>query len=152
MERLTGTYFHTLDDRGRVALPAKLREKLGEKVAVTNGIAHHSLVVYPEDKWDVISDHILAAPAVNEEENDIRLFFFGDATEADVDGQGRIAIPEYLREYAGMTGEVAIVGAGDHIQIWDKEAWIAKRAALRAKAPSLPSIRTAESASRHSVS
>jgi len=138
----TGTYIHTLDDRGRLALPAKLRDRLGERVTVTIGIAPHSLAIYPESSWGQLRNRLLATPAVTEEDNNLRLSFFGEALDGTIDNQGRIAIPDYLREWAELTGEVAVVGTGDYITIWDKQAWINTRAALRAKRPSWPSPRS----------
>ena len=139
--RFTGTYLHTLDDRGRIALPAKLRECLGDKVAVTNGFAPNTLVVYPEHTWEKFSDRLLEAPAVNEAANDARLYYFGNAWEGAIDNQGRIPLPDYMREFANLSNEVAVVGAGDHIVIWDRQEWIAKRAALRANRPVIDSLR-----------
>jgi MraZ protein len=148
MSYFTGTYLHTLDERGRIALPAKLREKLGEKVAVTYGRTEQSLAVYPYAVWEVTVKKVLEQPVVNDSENDMRLFFFGNAWEGAADGQGRIPLPDHMREATGLSGEVAVVGAGDHVQIWDKEAWISKRADLRKRPPSLtgprPSDRAAE--------
>jgi MraZ protein len=126
----TGTYLHTIDDHGRVALPSKLRERLGDSIVITNGHGQ-CLAVYPEPKWQSTADALLSNPGVDESENDKRLFYFGDSWPGDVDKQGRVSIPDYLRTDAGLGVEVAIVGAGDNIQIWDKDAWIARRAAQR---------------------
>jgi MraZ protein len=137
----TGTYLHSLDDRGRIAVPAKLREKLGAEVAVTNGRGA-CLAIFPLDVWQVTANRVLSEPNVSDSDNDMRLFTFGDAWEGPVDNQGRIALPDYLRDAAGLTGEVAVVGAGDHVQIWDKQAWINRRAELRRSPPNLAGQRS----------
>lgn len=146
--RLFGTFLHTLDDRGRVALPAKLRERLGDKVTITNGVAPNSLVIYPEWKWEEIGRELLSSSGLNETELNMRMYYYGDAWEGDIDNQGRISIPEYLRQAANLTSEVALVGAGDRIVVWDRQEWIAKRAALRANPPTWSSSAAGERAAR----
>lgn len=138
----TGTYLHTIDDRGRVALPAKLREKMGDAIAIANGRGK-CLVVYPEEVWIAMGKDVLSSPDLNAAEDDMRLFFFADAWDGEIDKQGRVPIPDYMRDAGGLATDVAVVGAGDHIQIWDREAWIAKRAELRKNPPTLVSSRPA---------
>lgn len=139
----SGTYLHTIDERGRVALPAKLREKLGDAIAITNGRGK-CLVVYPEKVWNAMAEKVISAPDLNAGEDNMRLFLFGDAWEGEIDKQGRVPIPDYLRDAATLGADVAVVGAGDHVQIWDKEAWIAKRAELHKSPPTLASVRAVE--------
>ena len=140
----TGTYLHTIDDHGRVALPSKLRERLGDSIMVTKGRGA-CLKVYPEHKWTTTADALLSTPGVDVAEDERRLDYFGDSWPGDVDKQGRVSLPDYLRSDAGLGTDVAIVGAGDNIQIWDKDAWIARRAAQRqAQSGARPDDKTAQ--------
>ncbi len=117
----TGNYSHNLDDRGRLAIPARLRDKLGDVVWVTNG--RKCLVLYPDSTWTTLADQVLALPMWDPRAGEMRRFVFGDAAECEIDTQGRILIPSNLRETAGVGESVAIVGAGDYIEIWDRDTW-----------------------------
>jgi MraZ protein len=142
MPFFTGTYLHTLDERNRIAMPAKLRPLLGERVAVNIG-REACLVVYPYAVWEATGAQITRGPDTTQEEFDIRLQYFANALDVTVDGQGRVALTDYVCEAVGIKSEVAVVGAGDQVQIWDRETWIAKRAKLREKPASLPGLRPA---------
>ena len=147
----TGTYLHTLDERGRIAIPARLREKLGEMVSVVRGRGN-CLVVYPHEAWITMAEQVLAKPGrnpiLNPVEEDEAMRMFSEVWDGEMDKQGRIPIPDYLRQDAKLISDVAVVGLGDHIQIWDKEAWLARRADLRRSPPvaqvTRPAERTAE--------
>ncbi len=121
-----GEYKHTLDDKGRIAIPAKLRySKVGEEEfwVATKGF-DHCLFVYPKNEWSVIVN------ALNERltltKKDDRSFlrmFVSPANEQAVDKQGRIALPLSLREYAGVQKDVVVLGAINRIEIWSEENW-----------------------------
>ena len=121
-----GEYKHTLDDKGRIAIPAKLRySKIGEEEFwVTTKGFDHCLFVYPKNEWSVI------VKALNERltltKKDDRSFlrmFVSPANEQAVDKQGRIALPLSLREYAGVQKDVVVLGAINRIEIWSDENW-----------------------------
>ena len=121
-----GEYKHTLDDKGRIAIPAKLRySKIGEEEFwVTTKGFDHCLFVYPKNEWSVIVE------ALNERltltKKDDRSFlrmFVSPANEQAVDKQGRIALPLSLREYAGVQKDVVVLGAINRIEIWSEENW-----------------------------
>jgi MraZ protein len=131
MAILTGTYQHTLDDRGRIALPARLRERLGATVFVFRGSGKCVRVV-PYNVYDAATTKVTSVSWKTEQGDDDRLLEYPEVAEVDIDSQGRIAIGDDHRAEADLAGEVTIVGAGDHLQIWNKAAWAAKRAALRA--------------------
>jgi MraZ protein len=134
----TGDYSHTLDDRGRLAIPAKMREKLGSVVWVTGGW-DKCLVLYPDSTWESMTEELskLPPPWEARRARDLQRFFYSRAAECEIDRQGRILIPANLRQDAGITGNVAIVGAGDSIEIWDLSIWEAKRKSLIENPPSL---------------
>lgn len=143
----TGTYLHTIDDHGRVALPSKLREKLGDSIMITTGRGN-CLKVYPEHRWRATADAILSTPGVDDDEDTKRLDYFGNSWPGDVDKQGRVSLPDYMRTEAGLGTDVAIVGAGDNIQIWNRDAWIARRAAQRQAQPGAAGAQSAEKAAQ----
>jgi MraZ protein len=136
MKYFSGSYAHSLDDRGRLAIPSRLRERLGDALVVTKGRERY-LVVYPAADWDAQVEQVLAVPAFDAAAIDLRLSIFADASDCDVDKQGRILIPASLREFAGIAENVTIVGAGDHVQIWDCNAWEIKSKALAERPPDM---------------
>ncbi len=125
MAYLSGTYAYSVDDRGRLAVPAKLRDKLGDVVWVT--IWQGKLRLYPEAAWEIQVKHVLDMSGWENNGSDMRLAVFSEAYDCQIDGQGRILIPANLREAVGITENVVIVGAGDHVQIWDRAQWNVKR-------------------------
>jgi len=122
---LLGEYAHTFDAKGRVFLPAKHRKDLGETVFVTK-LVEQCLVVYPQDQWEKVAQKLLSFPYIQSAQ--VQREIFGNASEEEIDKQGRILISPTLRQKAGLDKNVYIVGMGNHIEIWSKELW-EKRAA-----------------------
>lgn len=120
---LIGEYFHGIDPKGRVIFPAKFREEMGEGLIITQN-PDYCLAVYTQAEWMKIADALNSLPRSKSAE--IRRFFFAHASDVEIDKQGRVLIPTTLREYAGLTKEVAIIGTYDKVEIWDKERWSAK--------------------------
>ena len=122
-----GEYRHTLDDKGRIAIPAKLRySKVGEDEywVATKGF-DRCLFLYPKHEWERIVGKINERLTFTKKEDRSFLrMFISPATEQTVDRQGRIAIPTSLREYAGIQKEVVTLGAVNRIEIWSEENWI----------------------------
>jgi transcriptional regulator MraZ len=148
MAFLTGTYLHTVDNGGRIAVPSKLRERLGEHVVVTYGRGR-CVAIFPYDVWQKIAERATQEePNTGEAENDMRLWTFAMTSDDQVDNQGRVSIPEHLRQDVGIVGEVAVVGVGDHLQVWDRDAWVAKRASLRERPPNAPGAHPGEQGGR----
>lgn len=112
---MTGKYYHTLDTKGRLFVPSKLREEFGETFYVTLGLAH-CLSVYPMEKWARIEEAYKQLPLSRV--GDLRSFF-ANAAKCEPDKQGRFLLPAELREYAGLKDEVTFVGQVDHAEIWD---------------------------------
>lgn len=119
-----GEYQHTLDAKGRVSLPRRFRDQTGGKLVVTKGL-ENSLWVMTKEEWDAFEGALLQGNQLTANQRKLRLFFLGSAGEVDVDGAGRIAVPKPLRDHAGLTRDVAVIGNGDRIELWDSEAWAA---------------------------
>ena len=119
---LLGTHDHTLDDKNRLTLPAKLREQMGESVVVTRGL-DGCLYAYSREEWERLSADIARHDALSPEARRLRRFFFAGAAPAELDKQGRMVIPAGLLEGAGIGREVTVAGVYDHLEIWDRAAW-----------------------------
>ena len=117
---LIGEYNHTIDAKGRLNFPAKMREVLGESFIVTRGL-DHCLSVYSLEEWSKLEQSIGELP--RNKRRDIERFFFSGAVEVIPDRQGRIVISANLREYAKLDKNIVVVGASDHAEIWDEVIW-----------------------------
>lgn len=116
---MTGKYRHGIDNKGRLAVPARLREELGDAFYVTIGLSH-SLMMLTQNGWDVIVEKKKQLPLA--EAQKLR-FFFANAVRCEPDKQGRILLPQELRSYAGLTSDVVVMGFGDKAEIWDAETY-----------------------------
>ena len=114
-----GKYRHTVDPKGRLFVPSKLRDELGEAFYVTLGL-DHCLSVYTEAGWQSILDKYNALPISQARK---MRFLFANAAKCEPDKQGRFLIPAELRQYAGLQQEVTFIGQGGHAEIWDSEAY-----------------------------
>ena len=117
-----GEYSHSLDAKGRLIVPAKFREGLGEHFIVTKGI-DRCLYIYPRSEWEVFEEKLRQLPLANADARRFTGFFLSGAVECDVDNQGRIIIPQSLRNYAGLIKEVVSAGVGSRIEVWSKDKW-----------------------------
>lgn len=117
-----GEHLHTVDNKGRVALPAKFRETLGPRFMIARGL-DKCLAVYPSEEWALVLDTIKALPQNQKEARAYARYFLSGATEVDPDRQGRVLLPQGLREYAGLLKDVYVLGVGNRVEIWDKAAW-----------------------------
>lgn len=116
-----GEYEHTLDAKNRVFMPARFREQLGENFFVTRKMNKNCLAVYTCEKMDQISSQINAFP--DSEVSEIKEFLFSKSVQATPDSNGRIVLPQQILDYAKIKRDVVIIGAGDHIQIWNADLW-----------------------------
>lgn len=121
-----GEYLHTVDLKGRAALPVKFRETLGPRFFIARGL-DRCLFVYPSEEWALVLDKIKNMPLNQKESRDYQRYFLSGATDVEPDKQGRIVLPASLREYAGISKEVWILGVGTRVEIWDKEVWESKK-------------------------
>jgi MraZ protein len=122
---MTGSYYHNLDAKGRVNFPAKLREVLGDSFwAVRSTGERRYLSIYSQEQWDALCLQIADLKGPQGEE--LRRWFFSGASELITDKQGRILVPQPLREYAGLEKDVVIIGAGRKAEIWNRDRWEAE--------------------------
>ncbi len=117
---LIGEYQHSLDLKGRIFIPAKLREDLGEKFVVAKG-SGQCLFAYSKEEWKRLEAEIKKLPM--QTGRPLQLYFFASAAELEADKQGRVVIPQKLREHAGLEKDVTIIGASSRVEIWDTSLW-----------------------------
>ncbi len=117
-----GEYQHTLDEKGRVAIPSRLRNELGEKFVVTRGL-DKCLFVYPLAEWSKIEGKLKALPFTKGDARAFTRMFFSGAVEVELDKQGRVLIPQNLRDYAQVEKEVRIIGVSNRVEVWSEAVW-----------------------------
>lgn len=121
---MKGEHHHSLDPKGRLNFPAKLREMLGESFVICKGL-DGCLFVYPQEEWEKFEDKINALPLSKGRK--LQRFFFAGAADAEPDKQGRVLIPQILRDHAGLDKDVVIIGASTRAEIWNEERWAANQ-------------------------
>ena len=117
-----GEYNHTIDAKGRLIVPSKFREALGDEFVVTKGL-DGCLFVYDNKEWSAFEEKLKALPLMNKESRKFVRFFLAGAANVEVDKQGRILIPSVLREFAGLDKDVVLVGVASRIEIWSRQKW-----------------------------
>ncbi|MBO7364761.1 MAG: division/cell wall cluster transcriptional repressor MraZ [Lachnospiraceae bacterium] len=118
-----GTYTHAMDEKGRLIIPARIREELGEGFILTKNL-DHCLGIYPAEGWKKFVEAVGTLPKISSEAaRRLRRFYFGNSLTCEVDKQGRILIPGPLREFAGLSRDITMVGVDDHVEIWDTAVW-----------------------------
>lgn len=126
MERtpfLTGEYRHALDDRGRIAVPARFRTRMAEGATLTRWL-DACLAVFPRDAWAELAEKLRSLPLTSTQARQFGRFMSSGAVDVELDRQGRLLVPGYLRSYAGLEpGEVIVVGALNRLEIWAPSAW-----------------------------
>lgn len=119
---LMGEFRHNIDAKGRLIVPSKLREVLGEQFVLTRGL-DGCLFGYPMSEWNELESKLNDMPLAKKDARTFVRFFYSAATECELDKQGRINIPNTLRNYATITKECVIVGVSNRIEIWDEAKW-----------------------------
>ncbi|HFJ7910772.1 TPA: division/cell wall cluster transcriptional repressor MraZ [Enterococcus faecium] len=119
---LMGEFQHNIDAKGRLIVPSKLREELGEKFVLTRGL-DGCLFGYPMSEWENLEAKLNEMPLAKKDARTFVRFFYSAATECELDKQGRINIPSTLRNYAALTKECVIIGVSNRIEIWDETRW-----------------------------
>ncbi len=117
-----GEHQHNVDQKGRLIVPAKFREELGETFVVTRGL-DQCLFVYPLDEWKVVEEKLKTLPMTKKDARAFTRFFFSGASECELDKQGRVNLPPSLRKYAAIEKECMIVGVSSRIEIWSEPLW-----------------------------
>ena len=131
-----GEYEHTVDAKGRIAVPARYRAKMDRGAVISKGMGP-CLAVYTMDRWEEKSAELVAGKS-NDELRDIERLIYPSASEVDLDSQGRLMIPARLRTYADLVNEVTVVGVRDHFEIWDRKAWQAYQEQLDIQGSKIP--------------
>jgi MraZ protein len=117
-----GEYQHTIDPKGRVIIPSKFREGRGDKFIITKGL-DNCLFAYSSEEWTSLENKLKTLPLTNKDARAFVRFFFAGAAECEVDKQGRILVPQNLREYAGLDKEISIIGVSTRVELWDRNKW-----------------------------
>lgn len=119
---LIGEYLHNIDAKKRLAVPSKLRKEVGEKAILTRGL-NNCLVLYPIQQWTKVSEKLEQLSTGQADSRSFLRLQFSGAVEVELDQLGRILIPDYLKEYAGLAQKITIVGVQNRLEIWDTERW-----------------------------
>jgi MraZ protein len=117
-----GEYQHSLDPKGRIIVPSKFREELGAKFIATKGL-DNCLFLYPMDEWKTIEEKLRSLPFTRGDVRSFARFFFSGASELEIDKQGRILLPQNLRDYAGIEKDLIVIGVGSRVEIWASDKW-----------------------------
>ncbi len=131
-----GEYEHTIDAKGRLAVPAKFRAQMDRGAVISKGMGT-CLSVYTMERWDEKSAD-LASGKTSDELRDFERRIYPSASEVELDSQGRMVIPAKLRNYAGLASEVTVAGVRDHFEIWDRTAWQTYQERLDAEGTRIP--------------
>ena len=117
-----GEYNHTIDAKGRLIIPSKFREALGDEFVVTKGM-DGCLFVFDNSEWQNFAEKLRELPMMDKEVRQFTRFFLAGAASVEVDKQGRILLPSVLREFADITKDAVLVGVGSRVEIWNRDAW-----------------------------
>ncbi|MFZ5965856.1 MAG: division/cell wall cluster transcriptional repressor MraZ [Bacillota bacterium] len=117
-----GEFFHTIDAKGRVIIPSRFRDELGDKFIATKGL-DNCLFVYPQEEWKNFENKLKQLPLTSRDARAFVRMFFAGATECELDKQGRITLPPNLREHAKLDKDLIIIGVSTRVEIWSKEEW-----------------------------
>jgi len=119
---LLGEYIHILDTKKRISLPARLRNEVGKKVVITRGL-DNCLFVFSVRNWEKISEKLQGLSMGQADQRGFNRFLLSGAVEVDVDSVGRILIPDFLKDFAGLKSKVVLAGAGERIEVWNEISW-----------------------------
>ena len=122
MPMFMGEFHHTIDEKGRIILPAKFRDGLGERFVITRGL-EECLFVYSENDWNKITNKLNSLPFTKKDARSFTRFFLSGATITEFDKQGRINITSPLISYANLKKECVVIGVGDRLEIWSSDNW-----------------------------
>lgn len=122
MKMFIGEYHHTIDEKGRIIIPAKFREELGDNFIITRGL-ENCLFVYSNKAWEKISEKLNSLPFTKKDARVFNRFFMSGATSVELDKQGRVNIASPLIQYANLSKDCVIIGTGDRLEIWSQEDW-----------------------------
>jgi MraZ protein len=127
-----GEYDYRIDEKGRVPLPPKFRADFQDGIVLATG-AEKCILVYTPVQWKILAENLTTGPVLSSKMRKLSRALFATAFHLNLDGQGRIALPMPLRQYAGITSDVVIAGANIYLEIWDKQAWELEKAESQAQ-------------------
>lgn len=139
---LIGEYTHTIDDKNRVSLPAKFRQEMGKKIVITPGL-DNCLFAFTMKEWQRISEMLSQGPQggmtnmLQANTRSFNRFLFGGAVEVEIDSIGRILVPDFLRERAGLKNKVSVIGVQNRVEIWNEKSWMDYKKVVEKQADSL---------------
>jgi MraZ protein len=136
-----GQYERSLDDKCRVAIPAELRSGLGAGAVMTRSF-DNCLCIYPAAKWESVALAVDDLPQARSEVRALARSLFGGAVPCEFDRQGRVTIPAFLREYAGIDGETVIVGVNSRVELWAKSSWLREQQRIDTEGSRLAEVMT----------
>ncbi|MDR0434645.1 MAG: division/cell wall cluster transcriptional repressor MraZ [Gracilibacteraceae bacterium] len=125
-----GEYSHSIDDKGRVIIPVKYREKLGARFYATRG-ADNCVCLYPCAEWEKIESQLCSLVTTKPKERAFVRMMTSSVADCEINGQGRVTLPPHLRAYAGLQKDVTLIGNLTHVELWDKTAWELYNESLR---------------------
>ncbi|AZS14501.1 division/cell wall cluster transcriptional repressor MraZ [Paenibacillus lutimineralis] len=117
-----GEFQHSIDEKGRIIIPAKFRDLLGTSFVVTRGL-DQCLFVYPATEWELLEQKLKTLPLMKSDARAFTRFFFSGATECEWDKQGRVNLPSNLRQYAKLEKECVVLGVSNRVEIWSRSTW-----------------------------
>ncbi len=133
---LIGEYIHTLDEKNRMSLPAKFRSELGKKVVLAPGL-DKSIFMFTVKEWEKIASRLGENSMLQADNRSFNRFMFGGAVEVDVDGSGRILVPDFLKDRANLKKTVAVIGVQNRVEIWNEKIWADYKAVVEKEADQL---------------
>ncbi|MDQ5931282.1 MAG: transcriptional regulator MraZ [Patescibacteria group bacterium] len=133
---LIGEYKHTIDEKNRMSFPIKFRKEMGKTVVVTPGL-DKCLFIFTLKEWSRIATKLAESSMLQADNRSFNRYLLGGATTVDVDPQGRILIPDFLKDRAGLAGKVAIVGVHTRVELWDEKSWDTYKKSVEAQADQL---------------
>ncbi len=133
---LIGEYIHTLDEKNRMSLPAKFRSEMGKKVVLTQGL-DKSIFMFTIREWEKIANRLAENSMLQADNRSFNRFMFGSAVEIDVDASGRILIPDFLKDRAGLRKTVAVIGVQSRVELWNEKTWAEYKKVVETQADQL---------------
>jgi MraZ protein len=131
-----GEYEHSLDEKKRISLPKAFRSALGKKVVMTRGL-DNCLFVYPRGSWEKVAEKLQSLSFAQADTRGFNRFILSGAAEVEVDGAGRILIPDHQKEFAGLKKNVIFAGVSDRVEVWDADRWNTYKARIEKQADAL---------------
>ncbi len=132
---IIGQYSHTIDDKNRLSLPAKFRKEMGKKVVITPGL-DSCLFIFTMKEWEKIAERLSVKESsiLQADNRGFNRYLLGGAVEVEIDGVGRMLLPEHLRDRAKLKNKVVFIGVKDRAELWDEETWNSYRSDVESKA------------------